>query len=299
MEDLVKTARLYYSKSSPKVKEAARNFFNSLDDNKDGKVSLSEFLRLMRQEGHTKMGNRHFFKELDKDGSGTLEFMEVMALYYVIKSGRPFCSWCDEFIPGIYFTCSKCFGVNSFCVCPKCFEDKLLVHEHDQFLDNYALLEAKRLEGIANHSNQHKPSSSVTISTKLDPTSTTNAVVPYEHKPRPWDRRLRILETAIGTAVGNLCTILGFTYSSPSMSLWHVDKRLLNHRGGNGWWWTKGREVAAVRGGGDGRRSGRGVAGRGGWLSRSCGQAGDGGAEKVGARCVGLTVVDAGRGRRR
>ncbi|KAF7150015.1 hypothetical protein RHSIM_Rhsim02G0047400 [Rhododendron simsii] len=158
MEDLVQTARLYYNKSSPGIKEAAHKFFNSLDNDNDGKVSLHEFLGFMQQEGHTKMSNRHFFEELDKDGSGTLEFMEVMALYYVIKSGRPFCSGCDEFILGMYFTCSKCFenGDNSFCVCPKCFDDDHFVHEHDQFLDNYALLEAKRLEGIANHSNHHK-----------------------------------------------------------------------------------------------------------------------------------------------
>ncbi|KAF7149801.1 hypothetical protein RHSIM_Rhsim02G0046000 [Rhododendron simsii] len=242
MEDLVKTARLYYSKSSPEVKRAAEKYFNSLDDNKDGKVSFNEFLRLMRQEGHTKMSNRHFFKEMDKDGSGTLEFMEVMALYYVIKSGRPFCSWCDEFIPGMYFTCTKCFenDNNSFFVCPKCFEETgsdRFDHEHDQFLDNYALLETMRLQRIANHSNQHKPSSSVTI-TELYPTSTTNAIVRYEQpKPRPWDRRLRILDSAIVGAVGNLCTILStipcerFTGKSPHAPIFSRAPVIINNDG--------------------------------------------------------------------
>ncbi|XP_058203133.1 uncharacterized protein LOC131317618 [Rhododendron vialii] len=217
MEDLVKTARLYYSKSSPDIKQAAHNFFNSLDNNNDGKVSLHEFLWFMRQEGHTKMSNRQFFKELDEDGSGNLEFMEVMALYYVIKSGRPFCSGCDKFIPGMYFACEKCFenGHNSFCVCPECYDDELFLHEHVQFLDNYALLEARRMQGIATYSNQLKPSSSVTI-TELDPTSTTNAVVRYE-RPKPKlgnfaykaaEIGLNVFNTALNASSRLSCTIM-------------------------------------------------------------------------------------------
>ncbi|XP_058203131.1 uncharacterized protein LOC131317616 isoform X1 [Rhododendron vialii] len=174
----------------------------------------------MRQEGHTKMRNRHFFKELNKDGSGNLEFMEVMSLYYVIKSGRPFCSGCVKFIPGMYFACKKCFenGHNSFCVCPECYDDELFLHEHVQFLDNYALLEARRMQGIATYSNQHKPSSSVTITE--EPTSTTNAVVLHE-RPKPQWRHLapRVVEVSLNAldfalnaakiyCTSNVCTIM-------------------------------------------------------------------------------------------
>ncbi|KAE9452983.1 hypothetical protein C3L33_15113, partial [Rhododendron williamsianum] len=163
MEDLVKTAKLYYEKSSLDIKAAAWNFFDSLDYNNDGKVSLQEFLGFMRDKGHAKMGSSQFFKELDNDNNGTLEFMEVMALYYIIKSGRPFCGGCDEFIPGMYFTCSVCFdnGNDLFCVCSNCFQRDNYRHHyrhhgHSQFLDNYALLEAKRMQGIATCSNQHE-----------------------------------------------------------------------------------------------------------------------------------------------
>ncbi|XP_058203127.1 uncharacterized protein LOC131317613 [Rhododendron vialii] len=187
MEDMVKTARLYYSKSSPDIKQAAHNFFTSLDNNNDGKVSLHEFLWFMRQKGHTKMSNCHF------------------------RSG------CDKFIPGMYFACKKCFenGHNSFCVCPKCFEEELFLHEHVQFLDNYALLEARRMQGIATYSNQHKPSSSVTI-TELDPTSTTNAVVRYE-RPKPKlghfaykaaEIGLNVFNTALNASSWLSCTIM-------------------------------------------------------------------------------------------
>ncbi|KAI8566568.1 hypothetical protein RHMOL_Rhmol02G0050500 [Rhododendron molle] len=236
MEDLVKTAKLYYEKSSLDIQTAALDFFESLDNNNDGKVSLHEFLGFMRDKGHVKMGSSQFFNKLDDDNNGTLEFMEIMALYYIIKSGRPFCGGCDEFIPGMYFTCSVCFdnGNDLFCVCQNCFEADHYSHHHARFLDNYALLEAKKMHGsnIVTHSNQHEPSSSVTI-TELR-TSTTNAVVPCE-RPKPlmfftysfvlaplqplylWgrsgmqstsDRAYKILEVAIGTAVGNVCTIL-------------------------------------------------------------------------------------------
>ncbi|KAF7150274.1 hypothetical protein RHSIM_Rhsim02G0044800 [Rhododendron simsii] len=159
MEVLVTTARLYYNKSSVDIKRAAYEFFLSLDINNDGKVCLHGFLGFMRDKGQVKMGSSQFFKELDKDNNGTLEFMEVMALYYIIKSGRPFCGGCDEFIPGMYFTCSICFnnGNDLFCVCPNCFQGEHYRHEHAQFLDNYALLETKRMHGSNfTHSSQHK-----------------------------------------------------------------------------------------------------------------------------------------------
>ncbi|KAI8566555.1 hypothetical protein RHMOL_Rhmol02G0049800 [Rhododendron molle] len=151
MEEFSKTAELYYKRSSSDIQEKAKTFFESLDNNNDKKISLDEFLGFVSEGGHEKMSDRGFFEALDKDGKGYLEFMDVMGLCYINKSGRPFCGRCDEFIPGMYFTCSKCFedGNNLFSLCPKCIEDGKFVHEHDQFLDNYALLEAKRLEGIA------------------------------------------------------------------------------------------------------------------------------------------------------
>ncbi|KAF7151093.1 hypothetical protein RHSIM_Rhsim02G0047200 [Rhododendron simsii] len=158
MKDLVKTAKLYYDKSSLDIKTAAEDFFSSLDNNNDRKVSLHEFLGFMWDKGHVKMGTSQFFKELDNNNNGTLDFMEVMALFYIIKSGRPFCGGCGEFIPDMYFTCSVCFdnGNGLFCVCSNCFQRNHFSHHHSQFLDNYALLEAKRMQGVATCSNQPK-----------------------------------------------------------------------------------------------------------------------------------------------
>ncbi|KAH7841544.1 hypothetical protein Vadar_031336 [Vaccinium darrowii] len=184
LEDLVMAATLYYDKSSLDVKEAAQIFFKALDIDEDGQVSQHEFIPVLNQQGQVKMANGYFFKIFDKDGKGTLEFMEVMTIYYIIKSGRPFCMGCGEFIPGIYFPCYDCFeeGV-LFCVCPKCFQHGKFFHEHSNFVDNYFMLEAKRMQWIAHqHQHQHKPSSSVT---EL-PTPTTNNVDPYKPNPQ-WD----------------------------------------------------------------------------------------------------------------
>ncbi|XP_034684923.1 uncharacterized protein LOC117913913 isoform X2 [Vitis riparia] len=70
-----------------------------------------------------------------------------MTLFYILKSGRPFCEGCGEFMSGVFFTCVKCFDDHSrscYSVCLKCCESTDIVHEHQEFLDNFALLEAKR-----------------------------------------------------------------------------------------------------------------------------------------------------------
>ncbi|KAG5530609.1 hypothetical protein RHGRI_025541 [Rhododendron griersonianum] len=128
MEELIKTANIYYKSSSPAIRDAAHKFFKEIDHDNDGKVCLHEFLGFMRDEGHAKMSSRHFFKSLDRNGSGTLDFI-------------------------------KCFqnSQNAICLCPECFANGTYTHEHKQFLDNYALLEVKRMQGIATHSiHQHK-----------------------------------------------------------------------------------------------------------------------------------------------
>ncbi|PSR97917.1 Caltractin like [Actinidia chinensis var. chinensis] len=243
MEELLKTAQIYYKSSSTDLKEKAHKFFKSLDFDGNEKVSLHEFLGFMREEGHKKMSNRHFFKELDKDGSGTLEFMEVMTLYYILKSGRPFCEGCDTFIPGMFFTCTKCYenSPNSFSVCPDCYNNGQFIHDHKQFLDNYALLEAKRKEAIAIEAKrkeaiaieakrkeaiaieakrkeacarqQYQPKSSVTITElpKFTSTaaSTSNALVAYSNPPKPkWKNAFKVIEIALVSAAGNLCNIM-------------------------------------------------------------------------------------------
>ncbi|KAK6914169.1 EF-hand domain [Dillenia turbinata] len=150
MESLRKIATTYYKKGSKQVKQLVTDFFNSMDINGDGKINLHEFLSFMRQEGYSQMSNSYFFKVLDKDGNNTLDFNEVLTLYYVLRSGRRFCGGCGCFLDGMYLTCVSCFETNahSYCVCFDCYRDNTYIHKHSNFLDNVALLEMKRQEAL-------------------------------------------------------------------------------------------------------------------------------------------------------
>lgn len=149
MAKLSNIAKSYYGAAPPEVKAMADDFFKSMDADGDGGVNLEEFLTFVRENGYTHMHNNHFFKMLDITGKGSLDFWEAMTLYYIIKSGRPFCNCCAEFIPAIYFSCVVCFEnpKTSYNICYDCYHSKKCKHSHESspalFLDNYILLQAK------------------------------------------------------------------------------------------------------------------------------------------------------------
>ncbi|XP_047951141.1 A-agglutinin anchorage subunit-like [Salvia hispanica] len=148
VEEMRGIAKSYYDSATPQVKEQAERFFNSMDLDGDGEINLVEFLAFMRQQGYYKqMQNNSFFKMLDTSGRGTLAFMDVITLYYIIKSGRPFCDSCHRFIHGTFFSCLECFNQlgDSFSVCPPCHKSKSYDHNHHAlFLDNFTLLQATK-----------------------------------------------------------------------------------------------------------------------------------------------------------
>ncbi|KAL7251375.1 hypothetical protein ACSBR1_013253 [Camellia fascicularis] len=155
MENMFNITKIYLDTTEKRTKlpKLAQEFFNALDKDGDGKVQIHEFLGFTREQGLTKMSNRHLFDTLDKDGNGSLDFLEVMCLFYIVKSGRPFCGGCGCFIPDIFFTCTKCFHneEGSFCLCTTCFHKNCFQHKHGQnyFLDNFAMLEMQRLQAVA------------------------------------------------------------------------------------------------------------------------------------------------------
>ncbi|CAK7325831.1 unnamed protein product [Dovyalis caffra] len=101
MDVLHKIAKAYYETATRENKDLGQLFFKSMDQDGDGQVSLHEFLSFMKNEGHIEMARRSFFEELNKNGSGKLDFMEAN-MYTGIK----------------------------------------------KFLDNYVLLETKRLDAL-------------------------------------------------------------------------------------------------------------------------------------------------------
>ncbi|XP_076885880.1 uncharacterized protein LOC143535542 [Bidens hawaiensis] len=148
MEEISKIAMAYYQASTDHLQQLARDFFSTMDHDGDGKIDLREFLEFLKEQGCGQRTNTFMFNQLDLDGNGTLDFFEVMMLYYIIKSGRPFCDYCKKFITSTYLTCVGCLedpNDRSFHLCLDCYSRQVCDHTHDdmsRFLDNYSLLEA-------------------------------------------------------------------------------------------------------------------------------------------------------------
>ena len=160
MEELYKNARAYYEAAPEKIRRLANEFFAEMDRDGDRKVKLHEYLPFMKARGYAQMSNPRFFSMLDIGEKGYLQFWDVMALYYIVISGRPFCDGCGVFVIGTFFTCMKCFNdskavisttsctssTNStFNICSGCFQKGSYIHDHKEFLDNFLLLQFGRV----------------------------------------------------------------------------------------------------------------------------------------------------------
>lgn len=150
MEELREIAIAQHRAGSPEVQALAHQFFQSLDTNGDRRVDLAEFLAFTSREGHTRLNNPNFFRILDRNGNGTLDFWEVLMLYFILENGRPFCDSCGNLIPGMFFSCVECYknGKDTFDLCLNCYKSMKWNHSHGgppQFLDNCTLLLAAKV----------------------------------------------------------------------------------------------------------------------------------------------------------
>ncbi|CAL5413654.1 unnamed protein product [Camellia sinensis] len=221
MEEIQETAQVYYKAVSKKVRKLAKEFFNKMDDNGDGKVSLAEFTGFMGEEGYEAMNNPDFFEGINKNINGEFDFDDVKTLYYILQSGRPLCGCCRKLIVGMYFTCVKCFSCDtqSFCLHPACFGRGKYVHKHFDFLDNYALLESVRHKGLPSGDAQKNQTTTLLKPCKSEPsTSRSLAIVPISKtRDERWSKTraaLKALEIAMsavgmGTKIAStVCTIM-------------------------------------------------------------------------------------------
>ncbi|KAH6768417.1 hypothetical protein C2S51_013753 [Perilla frutescens var. frutescens] len=207
MERLRAIADAHYRAAPPPVKALAYDFFRALDANQDGRVSLHEFLAFMKHDGHTRLANPHFFKELDRDGNGALDFWEVLTLFYIIKSGRPLCECCGILIPGTYFSCVECFDsstVASYSLCIYCYRSNKSSHNHDghqQFLDTFTLLENKKRVRAENQRRFWQ---------RANPSPHEVEIPLSAETMNKWKAALTALEVglSIGSISTTLCTIL-------------------------------------------------------------------------------------------
>ncbi|XP_031374511.1 calmodulin-like [Punica granatum] len=85
MEELRNAALANYQSLTEKQKGLAKEFFKSMDTDGDGSVSLVEFLEFLQEAGmYNGTDSADMFKMFDRDGNGTLDFNEVITLYYYL-----------------------------------------------------------------------------------------------------------------------------------------------------------------------------------------------------------------------
>ncbi|EYU32602.1 hypothetical protein MIMGU_mgv1a022976mg, partial [Erythranthe guttata] len=67
--------------------------------------------------------------ELDSNGNGSLDFWEVLTLYYIVKSGRPLCG---ILVTGTFFSCVECFDspTGAYSLCIYCYRSNKSDHNH-------------------------------------------------------------------------------------------------------------------------------------------------------------------------
>lgn len=150
------------------IRRASFDHYNNMSSLEKGKVyhmftshgigrwiSLQEVVnQFANSTPHDKIVS--FFRMIDTDGNGLLDWREFVTLYYVIKS-RPQCNRCWRIVTGLYFCCVRCWemhvssgraAVQPYELCSDCYYSKNFIHEHQEFLDNFVLLRSVRFRLI-------------------------------------------------------------------------------------------------------------------------------------------------------
>ncbi|KAL6185202.1 hypothetical protein ACLB2K_041336 [Fragaria x ananassa] len=109
-----------------------------MDTNGDKRISYSESSDFLEQTGHKWiLDNPNFFKKLDRNRDGGLDFEEVLTFYYIIKTSCVMCRGCSVYLCGLYFTCVACFdGADhkTYDLCAVCYRNWNFNHHHSYFL---------------------------------------------------------------------------------------------------------------------------------------------------------------------
>ncbi|KAJ6422888.1 hypothetical protein OIU84_027797 [Salix udensis] len=150
MEEIRRVAAAYYEHLPAKDKKSLRGTFKAMDKNRDGKISLLEYLDYFKKKNGTDFTHQSICRALDMNVNGSLDFEEAIVLFYIMESGRTIiCMSCKTFMAGVYFSCSQCFfnvaSRRSFDICCDCYGGKKFTHHSDAiFCDNFSLLSQSR-----------------------------------------------------------------------------------------------------------------------------------------------------------
>ncbi|KAL5542397.1 hypothetical protein UlMin_010107 [Ulmus minor] len=183
MEELRQIALTYHSAATKEVKDMVEEFYKEMDPKDNGYVKFKEFSAYMETNRRQDLSSEEFFDKLKQPGYEELYIEDVITLFYIINSKRPFCGGkCREFVPGMYFTCVKCFdgSGSTFSVCPRCFDGEQYKHEHKEFLDPMVILHLKRELAI----NQKSSTSRDDESEEEPRGSSTTTLTPTSKRPK-------------------------------------------------------------------------------------------------------------------
>ncbi|KAK9180038.1 hypothetical protein WN943_029245 [Citrus x changshan-huyou] len=75
------SAIICYNNATEEVQNLAKNFFNSMDTNGDGRISRSEFLQFLGKFNNTQW-IQELFQSINQNGDGSLDFIEFLTLFY-------------------------------------------------------------------------------------------------------------------------------------------------------------------------------------------------------------------------
>ncbi|KAL3812415.1 hypothetical protein ACJIZ3_013683 [Penstemon smallii] len=145
MHGIREIATAYYERANDKEKQLVKEFFNKLDLNGDGKISLVE----LRRHVGCSISNENIFNQLDVNGDGTLDFHEALSVYYMVNHmSLLVCSGCYGLLVGPYFSCLLCLGKGpeTYDLCCACYGGGQFEHEHstNYLLNHHSLLAVLR-----------------------------------------------------------------------------------------------------------------------------------------------------------
>ncbi|EYU38474.1 hypothetical protein MIMGU_mgv11b018110mg [Erythranthe guttata] len=129
MADIHKIAKAYYARATEEEREKAKNYFRSLDANCDGKISFAEYKTMVSR----RCANDTMFNAIDKNGDGSLDIEEVLALYFILmKCPLRSCNACGSSISGAYFSYLPCEknDPNTYELCCSCYGGGKFEHHH-------------------------------------------------------------------------------------------------------------------------------------------------------------------------
>lgn len=131
-----KIAKALYNRAEEEEQRDARTFFQSLDLNRDKKISLAELKGGVESRiVGSRIANQRVFKELGSNRDGTLNFHDVLVLFYYNKKAITIlrCGACEQLIFGPSFSCFECLRNHPerhFLCCDCYSEGKSIRHNH-------------------------------------------------------------------------------------------------------------------------------------------------------------------------